>query len=140
MSKVPTILIIEDDPDFCRVLTTFLETEPYRVVTAASGEEGLRKVRQENPDLIILDVMMEKIITGFEVAHRLKSKDPRSEYAAYAQVPILVLTALHEKTFFRFEPDEEYLPVEEFMEKPVKREEFLRRVERLLRQRTTAAA
>lgn len=132
MPQKASILIIEDDPDFQETLRTILEPESYTLTFASSGEEGLEKVAAVHPDLIILDVMMEKVISGFEVAHRLKSKDPNSPYAVYRHIPILMLTAIHQTTFFRFEPEEEYLPVEAFVEKPVRREELLRQVQALL--------
>jgi len=132
MPPKASILIIEDDPDYQETLRTILEPESYTLTFASSGTEGLEKVAAVQPDLIILDVMMEKVISGFEVAHRIKSKDPNSPYAAYRHIPILVLTGIHQTTFFRFGPDEEYLPVEAFVEKPVRREELLRQVQALL--------
>ncbi|HIE51566.1 MAG TPA: response regulator [Armatimonadetes bacterium] len=133
MAKSLKILVVEDDLDFTEVIKTILESKSYQVVTAVTGEEGLQKVKEENPDLIILDVMLEKTTKGFEIAHRLKNPDPQSEYGAYAHIPILMLTAIHQTTFFRFTPDGEYLPVEEFLEKPIRPEELLKRVEQLLR-------
>lgn len=131
MPQKATILIVEDDPDFQEALRTILEPE-YALTFASSGQEGLEKLPEVEPDLIILDVMMEKVISGFEVAHRIKSKDPNSPFAGYRRVPILMLTAIHQTTFFRFGPDEEFVPVEAFVEKPVRREELLRQVEALL--------
>ena len=69
-------------------MNEILSSAGYRVAIASSGEEGLRKVPQERPDLIILDVMMERTISGFEVAKKLKSLSPESPYAAFARVPI----------------------------------------------------
>jgi len=132
MGPSPTVLIIEDDPDYRAVLQEILQAGGYRVETATTGQEGLTRVPLVRPDLIILDVMMEKTISGFEVAKRLKSRDPGSEYAAFARTPILILTAIHQTTFFRFQPDDDYLPVEDFMEKPPDRKELLSRVGHLL--------
>jgi CheY-like chemotaxis protein len=132
MAEGAKILVVEDDPDYRAVLEEILSSEGYRVVTAASGDEGLKKVVDEHPDLIVLDVMMERTISGFEVAKKLKSRSPGSPYAAFARVPILVLTAIHQSTIFRFQPDDDFLPVEDFMEKPPVREEILKRVRALL--------
>lgn len=132
MVQSAKILIIEDDPDYQLVIEEILRSGGYAVVTASSGEEGLKKVVAERPDLIILDVMMERTISGFEVAKKLKSRDPDSEFKEFARVPILILTAIHQTTFFRFQPDDDFLPVEDFMEKPPVRDEVLKRVEKLL--------
>ena len=80
------------------------------MVSTSSGEEGLQKVKEVEPDLIILDVMMETTTAGFQVSLQLRSPDPRSEYAAYRHIPILILTAIHTTTSLRFGPDEGYLP------------------------------
>ncbi len=132
MAEGAKILVIEDDPDYRAVLEEILTSGGYRVVTASSGEEGLRRVMEERPDLIILDVMMERTISGFEVAKKIKNLSPGSPYAEFARVPILILTAIHQSTIFRFQPDDDFLPVEAFMEKPPIRGEVLKQVRALL--------
>jgi len=67
------ILTIDDDANLQKVLRKVLESKAYRVVQAADGEEGLRKVVDEKPDLIILDVIMPGK-TGFDVCHEPKRK------------------------------------------------------------------
>ncbi len=62
----------------------------------------------------------------------LRDTDPKSEYAAYSKIPILILTAIHDKTPLRFTPDEKYLPVDDFVEKPLKASDLLQKVEKLL--------
>ncbi len=132
------ILVIENDPDHQLILKEILGGGGYEVALASSGEEGLKRVKETSPDLIILDVMMESVISGFEVANRIKSHDARSEFAAFANTPILILTGIHQATSFRFAPDGDFLPVEDFMEKPAKPEELLKRVRTLLGDRPTA--
>ena len=129
------ILVIEDDSDYQATLKEILTSEGYEVALAPSGIEGLKRVKEVNPDLIILDVMMESTISGFEVAYRLKSRDPKSEYAASVNIPILILTAIHKSTSFRFRPDEEYIPIEAFLEKPPSPDELLKRIKTLLEMR-----
>lgn len=129
------ILVIEDDPDMVEALRMPLEATGYEVVAASTGEEGLRKVKEIEPDLIILDVMMETTTAGFQVSLQLRSPDPQSEYAAYKDVPILMLTAIHTTTSLRFGPDEAYLPVDDFVEKPVKPDVLLEKVKRLIGKR-----
>ena len=119
MSRSKRILIVDDDPDIVEALRLTLQGN-YQVFTASSGQEALRRVKEVNPHLIILDVMMETDTEGFQVSLTLRSPDPASEFARYATVPILVLTAIHQRTPLRFGPDADYLPVDDFVEKPVK--------------------
>jgi DNA-binding response OmpR family regulator len=80
------ILVIEDDPSFQRYLQHILERESYAVVIAPNGLTGLRKVKDENPNLLILDVMLPGL-DGFEVCHRLR-EDPTT-----AKLPVIMLSA-----------------------------------------------
>ncbi len=80
------ILVVDDEEHIRRILKFQLEKEAYSVVTAPNGEEALKKLRQESPDLIILDVMMPKI-DGFEVCKRIRADFQTS------QIPIIMLTA-----------------------------------------------
>jgi CheY-like chemotaxis protein len=131
---MPKILVIEDDPDMVTALRMPLEANGYNVVTASTGKEGLEKVKEVEPDLIILDVMMETTTAGFQVSLQLRSPDPKSEYAAYRNIPILMLTAIHATTSLRFGPDEAYLPVDDFVEKPIDPDALLEKVRVLIEQ------
>jgi DNA-binding response OmpR family regulator len=131
------ILIIDDDDDLVYAMRLPLEAVGYKVSRAASSDEGLRKVKEVHPDLIILDVMMETTTAGFQVSLMLRSSDPASEYKAYSKIPILMLTAIHSTTPLRFGPDKEYLPVDTFIEKPIEPSVLLARVRELLSKRTT---
>ena len=131
---MPKILVIEDDADMVTALRMPLEATGYEVVAAATGEEGLQKVKEEVPDLIILDVMMESTTAGFQVSLELRSPAADSEYAAYRNIPILMLTAIHTTTSLRFGPDEAYLPVDDFVDKPVDPDVLLEKVGALVGQ------
>lgn len=113
------ILIIDDDPDQRLTLRLPLENAGYKVSEATNSAEALELVKQVNPDLIILDVMMDTTTAGFQVALELHSPDPNSGYKEFRGTPIIMLTAIHSTTPLRFAPDESYLPVETFLEKPV---------------------
>ena len=126
------VLVIDDDPDIVEALKMTLEANHYKVYTAANGTEGLKQVKAVNPNMIILDVMMDTITEGFHVSLTLRSPDPRSEYKAYKQVPILMLTSIHASTSLRFGPDQEYLPVDAFIEKPIEPAELLKKVREYL--------
>ena len=126
------ILVVDDDPDLVEVIRLTLEASGYEVLSAASGTEGLEKVKEVLPDLIILDVMMDYTTEGFQVSLQLRSPDPDSEYAPFSEIPILMLTALHSTTPLRFGPDEDYLPVDDFVEKPIEPSALLQKIEQLL--------
>ena len=132
----PTILIIDDNPDMALAVSMPLEAAGYQVAWAQSGHEGLDKILEIAPDLIILDVMMETGIAGFQVSLTLRSPDPSSPYARFRDIPILMLTAIHTTTSLRFGPDEAYLPVDDFVEKPVDADVLLEKVKTLLADRT----
>lgn len=80
------ILVIEDDPATSRLVDYSLKHEGYQVITASNGLEGVRKARNESPDLVILDVMLPGM-DGFEICHRLRS-EPTT-----AKLPILMFSA-----------------------------------------------
>ncbi len=126
------VLIVDDDPDMVMVMRIPLEAKGYEVSHASSGTEGLKKVKEVKPDLIILDVMMDSATEGFQVSLALRSPDPQSEYAAYRHVPIMMVTAIHTTTPLRFGPDQDYLPVDEFIEKPIDPDVLLSKVAKLL--------
>lgn len=129
---MPKILAIEDDPDMLAALRMPLEANGYEVFAAVTAEEGLQKVKEVEPDLIILDVMLETTTAGFQVSLQLRSPDEDSEYAAYRHIPILMLTAIHTTTSLRFGPDEAYLPVDDFVDKPIDPDVLLEKVQALI--------
>jgi len=129
---MPKILVIEDDLDMVTAIRMPLEANDYEVFDASTGEEGLQKIKEIEPDLIILDVMMETTTAGFQVSLELRSPDPESEYAAYRHIPILILTAIHTTTSLRFGPDEAYLPVDDFVDKPIDPDVLLNKVQALI--------
>lgn len=127
------ILMIDDDPDVTLAIQIPLESVGYEFYSAGSGAEGLEKLKEINPDLIILDVMMETATEGFQTSLRLRDPAPDAEYAAFRDVPILILTAVHTTTPLRFAPDEDYLPVDAFLEKSADPDEILAKVAELLK-------
>lgn len=130
------ILVIDDDPDIVDAVRMTLESVGHSVVAARSGKEGLAMVEQVQPDLIVLDVMMETHTEGFQIALKLHSPDPTSKFAAYKNIPILMLTAIHSTTPLRFEPDIDYLPVELFVDKPIDPDDLIRKVDWVLNRET----
>ena len=124
-----TILIIDDDPDITEAMTVVLENKGYEVRSAQDSAEGMQRLKETKPDVIILDVMMRTSQEGFELSRELKHN------ADYKSIPILMLTAVKEKTGLDFGPtagDESWLPVEGYLDKPVKPDVLLQKVEDLL--------
>jgi DNA-binding response OmpR family regulator len=126
MADKAKILLVDDDPDLVAATTIVLETK-YEVITATEGEAGLKKAQEENPDLIILDVIMPGK-DGFTVAEQLK-KDPK-----LCEIPIIMLTSYADRKGETNIPTSKgmMLEAEDYIEKPVKPEELLKRVEDLL--------
>ena len=88
MTSQAKILVIEDEEDVVRLLRFRLEQEGYEVLSACNGVEGLRVLQQENPSLVVLDVMMPRM-NGWETCKRIRQ---------YSDVPIIMLTALGQET------------------------------------------
>ncbi|MBC8548463.1 MAG: response regulator [Candidatus Brocadiales bacterium] len=128
------ILIIDDDPDIVEAMRMPLEANNYNVITASNGKEGLQKAKDEIPDLIILDVMMDTDTEGFHVAYELRSEETDSEYMNCRNIPILMITAISQKKGMNFSPekDDTFLPVDSFIEKPVQPKDLLKRTAELL--------
>jgi CheY-like chemotaxis protein len=124
------ILIVDDDADITEIMRIVLENKKYSVDTASDSKDALNHLESQKPDLIILDVMMSTKSEGFDFSRDLK-KNPK-----YRDIPILMLTAVKEKTGIDFKPeagDETWLPVDEFLDKPVKPEQLIEKVESLLK-------
>lgn len=123
-----TILLVDDDPDFVDATKLILEKSKYKVITASNSEEGWKKAQAENPDLILLDVMMESPDAGFQLAYKIRNDKKLKNK------PILLLTAIGKVTGFKFDKkkDEDFLPVEEYIEKPVKPEILLEKISKAL--------
>lgn len=126
------VLIIDDDPDMVLAAQMTLEAAGHEIFTAANGSEGLDQVREIKPDLIILDVMMDSTTEGFQVSLQLRSPAPDSEFKEYREIPIIMLTAIHTTTPLRFSPEEDYLPVDVFLDKPLDPDDLAAKVEELL--------
>lgn len=131
MQKQTKILVIDDDPDLQAAVKTVLESKSYQVVAAYDGDEGLQKVVEERPDLIILDVIMPGK-HGFDVCKELKT-DPK--YYFFSQIPVLMLTVYpDDREKMNLSVREGMLSeAEDYIQKPFDPEEVLSRVEELLK-------
>jgi CheY-like chemotaxis protein len=130
MGEKARILIVEDDPDIAEAFKIILEFRAYRVILATNGKECLEKIKNERPDLIILDLLMPKL-DGFSVVRELR-ENPL--YSGCGDIPLLVLTALREDASRRrYELETGWeLDVDEYVEKPIQPMDLLHRVTELL--------
>jgi CheY-like chemotaxis protein len=123
-----SIAVIDDDSDIVELVKATLKSRGFEVKTASDGEEGLRLIQSARPDLVVLDLMMPKV-SGLEVVRRMR-EDP-----ATRDIPIIVLSAIGEKTG---KPEEFWrvgLGAEDFISKPFDPLALLGRVEYVLRRR-----
>ncbi|MBD3385730.1 response regulator [candidate division KSB1 bacterium] len=123
------ILLVDDDQDFRTINRIVLEKNGYEVEEANNPETAWEKIETYKPDLICLDVMMPTGTEGFHFAYKLR----RNEISK--SIPVLMITSIHDKSDFRFSPEEDgdFLPVQEFVEKPIQPQELLDRVDALLK-------
>ncbi len=122
------ILVVEDSADEANLIKMILEPEGYEVAVASNGEEGLKKVASNRPDLIVLDVMMPEL-DGFTMCSRLR------ESPEHSGTPVILLTGVAKRISNSKYPLDGVLraDAEQYLEKPVKPEELLETVARLLK-------
>jgi twitching motility two-component system response regulator PilH len=130
------ILVVDDDANISRAMQLALETGGHEVVTASSKEEGEAAAVAAKPDLMIVDVMMPEGTEGFHLVWKIRHMDDE----ALKNVPIMMVTGIHQTTEMRFYPDQsdgtyepgEFLPVQGWIDKPVKPDQLLSKVSELL--------
>jgi len=127
MSK-KRILIVDDDRDYGDALRIVLENNGYEVNHVLNIRDGHKALAGEKPDLIILDVMMDRHTDGFDLCYDLKHDE------ACRTIPIMMVTAVTEKTGFKFSPetDGEYLEADAYVAKPIPVAELLSRVNKMI--------
>ncbi len=128
MNKKIKILLVDNDVDFIDLNKAVLSENGYEVVTAFSGQQGLEKVRAELPDLIVLDLMMEKHDSGFTFAKKIKG-DP-----LFRKIPILMLSSAAEATGVEFSQslDGFWMKTDNYLKKPVTPDQLLIEIKKLL--------
>ncbi|MBA3018417.1 MAG: response regulator transcription factor [Proteobacteria bacterium] len=122
------ILLVDDDLDFCEATKLILESKAFKVSLAYDGKEGLNMARSEQPDLVILDVMMPEM-NGYDVCVVMKA-DPELN-----RIPVILLTAVSQEMFKTSFTKEMGLMTEadDYIAKPVEPEELVERIEVLLK-------
>ncbi len=119
------ILIVDDEPDIIKYLTTYLEDNGYDVISAVDGREGFQKAKDERPDLITLDITMPEE-SGVRMYRNLNDSEELNH------IPIVIITGVS-KMFERFlETRKQVDPPEAYFEKPIDRDKLLEKVKELL--------
>jgi len=123
---VPKILIVDDDPDIVDAGRLVLEREGYEVLGAPNRADGMKRLEEDKPDLLILDVMMEEPDDGLRMAREIRKNGN--------EVPIIMLTSVNAAMGLNIDKDGEIVPVDEFQPKPVEPQTLVAKVKKLLEQ------
>jgi len=126
MSTAGKILVVDDDPDFAEYTRIVLESQGYVVRTAATTELALQMMRQDKPDVALLDVMMSYVLDGLNLTRQMRD-DPELR-----TIPVIMISAIVSKEEAGVFPTDEYLSIDNFMTKPVDPAALLRQVATLI--------
>ncbi|MCE5240900.1 response regulator [bacterium] len=116
MSDKRRVLLVDDDVDFLEANRVALEARGFEVLTASDSRHGVEVATREHPDLIIMDLMMERLYAGFSAVQALAAHE------ATAEIPVIMVSAVTTETGFRVDDKEqrpEWLRVVEFINKPI---------------------
>ena len=116
------ILVVDDDPDFVEITRTILESNGYVVASAANGAQALKAMRQNLPDLVLLDVMMSTVLDGLNLSH-VMSEDPELR-----KVPVVMVSSITDSPSAGMFPTDEYIPIDAWISKPVQPDDLLSKV------------
>jgi len=120
------ILVVDDDQDFVNAVRMVLEKEGHAVVSAANGSAGYQRAKEERPDLVILDVMMDSVLDGVSTSRQMY------EDTTTANIPIVMVTSITSTSYVEFFPTDEYLHIRAFMSKPISPADLIKQVNKLL--------
>lgn len=119
------ILVVDDDPEFVEITRLILEANGYEVSSASDGEQGLQAMRQDKPDLVLLDVMMSSILDGLNTCHEMQ-EDPDLE-----DIPLIMVSSIISSPHASLFPTDEYIPIDTWISKPMDPDDLLEKVRRL---------
>lgn len=130
MAPAAKVLVVDDDPDFVEYTCIVLESQGYEVRTAANGDLALRMMREEKPDVVLLDVMMSYVLEGLNVTRQMRD-DPQLR-----DVPVIMVSAIVSREEAGIFPTDEYLAVDLFLTKPIDPADLLQQVGKLAQSRS----
>ena len=121
------ILVVDDDPEFVEITRMILEANGYEVASASNGEQALQSMRQDKPDLVLLDVMMSTVLDGLNVSHEIQA-DPNLK-----DMPVIMVSSIITSPHASLFPTDEYIPIDAWISKPMDPDDLLEKVRRLVR-------
>jgi DNA-binding response OmpR family regulator len=121
MEKNFKIVLVDDNTDYLFTMETFLKRNGFEVKTADDGQKGLDLIRKEPPDVVLLDVMMESLFSGFEVCKQLRMDDDLKD------IPIIGISGMGDELGIDYKqwPDYDYFKPDDFLDKPVDKQKLL---------------
>jgi CheY-like chemotaxis protein len=120
------VLVVDDDPDFVKVTSKVLEKAGHAVTSASNGAKALSAMRKDPPGLVLLDIMMSYILDGLDLSREMAA-DP-----SLKDIPVIMVTSLTGVKGSAIFPTDEYVPVDEWLSKPVDPATLLARVNQAL--------
>ncbi|MBC8496417.1 MAG: response regulator [Anaerolineales bacterium] len=120
------ILIVDDDPDFQNATRIVLEKEGHTIFSAKSGNEGYRRAKEDQPDLIVLDVMMDSVLDGLSMSRQMYEDDEMRD------IPIIMVTSIANTDYAELFPTDDYIHIRAFMSKPIDPAKLIKQVNKLL--------
>ena len=122
------ILIVDDDTDYQMICEMILKNAGYQVTQALNGSVAIEALRQDKPDLILLDVMMSTVLEGVEVCKQIKSKPQLKD------VPVVMISSITTSEYASAFPDDERIPIDAWLSKPIQPDVLLKTVRRFIGQ------
>ena len=123
------ILIVDDDTDFVFVTKTILENNDYEVISAGTGNQGMTMLARENPQLVILDVIMSSVLDGFTMSRRM-AEDP-----AFKDIPVIMVTSIANTDYSTLFSADESVNINAFLTKPIKPADLIGKIQEILSKR-----
>ena len=122
MEKSLKVVLVDDNTDYLFTMETFLSRNGYEVKTSEDAEKGLELIRKERPDMLLLDVMMETLFSGFELCKQMRMDDELKD------IPIIGISGMGDELGIDYKqwPDYEYFKPDAFLDKPVDKQKLLR--------------
>lgn len=121
MEKSLKVVLVDDNTDYLFTMETFLKRNGFEVLTADDGQKGLDLIRREKPDIVLLDVMMESLFSGFELCKKLRTE------AELKHIPIIGISGMGDELGINYKqwPDFEYFSPDAFLDKPVDKQRLI---------------
>ncbi|HAZ31129.1 MAG TPA: response regulator [Dehalococcoidia bacterium] len=125
-NPVGKILVVDDDPEFVEITRMILESNGYEVSSASDGEQSLEAMRQDRPDLVVLDVMMSSVFDGLSVCREMRTESDLKD------IPVIMVSSIITSPYASMFPTDEYLPIDTWISKPMDPDDLLKKVRKLL--------